>query len=360
MTKRKVKAANALVVTSPAESLAGYDDFLRDLKSRIGQAQVRAALAVNRELVVLYWQMGRDILVRQQQQGWGAKVIERLAKDLQSAFPEMKGFSRRNLKYMRAFADAYADQQFVQQVAAQIPWFHNCTLIDKVKDSQEREFYIRQTIEHGWSRNVLVLQIESNLYHRQGKATTNFERVLPAPQSDLAQQLLKDPYNFDFLTLGADAHERDLERGLTDNIRKFLLELGTGFAFVGSQYHLEVGGNDFYIDLLFYHLRLRCYVVIDLKMGKFRPEDAGQMNFYLSAVDDLLRHPADEPSIGLILCKEKNRVVAEYALRDTGKPVGISEYQLTEMLPEELKGSLPTIEELEAELSGKPMETAEE
>lgn len=353
MTKRKVKAENALAVTSPAASLTGYDDFLRDLKARIRSAQVRAALAVNRELVVLYWQMGQDILVRQQQQGWGAKVIERLAKDLRSAFPEMKGFSRTNLLYMRAFAEAYPDEQFVQQVAGQIPWFHNCTLIDKVKDSQEREFYIRQTVEHGWSRNVLVPQIESNLYPRQGKATTNFERALPAPQSDLAQQLLKDPYNFDFLTLGTDAHERDLEQGLTDNIRKFLLELGTGFAFVGSQYHLEVGGDDFYIDLLFYHLRLRAFVVIDLKTGKFRPEDAGQMNFYLSAMDDLLRHPADEPSVGLILCKEKNRVVAEYALRDTGKPVGISEYQLTEMLPEELKGSLPTIEELEAGLSGE-------
>jgi len=364
VAKRKDNSLNALTAPSSDDKsmsglLAGYDDFLRDLKARIGTAQVRAALAVNRELVVLYHGIGRDILTRQQQQGWGARVIDRLSKDLRAAFPEMKGFSRTNLLYMRAFADAYPDEQFVQQVAGQIPWFHNCVILDKVKDAKEREFYLRATTEHGWSRNVLVLQIESNLYRRQGKAITNFARVLPAPQSDLARELLKDPYNFDFLTLGADAHERDLEKGLTDNIRKFLLELGTGFAFVGSQYHLEVGGDDFYIDLLFYHLHLRCFVVVDLKMGKFRPEDAGQINFYLSAVDDLLRHAGDAPSIGLILCKEQNRVVAEYAVRDTGKPIGISEFRVTEALPAELKGTLPTIEELEAELSGKPTGTGE-
>lgn len=284
----------------------GYDDFLRDLKERIRSAQVQAVLAVNRELVLLYWQIGCDILTRQQQQGWGTKVIERLAADLRSAFPEMKGFSPRNLKYMRAFAEAYPMEQIVQQVVAQIPWGHNVRILDIVKDPTERLWYVQQTIQHGWSRNVLVHQIESGLYHRQGKAVTNFDRTLPKPQSELAQQLLKDPYNFDFLSLGKDALERDLERALIDHIRDFLLELGVGFAFVGSQYHLEVGGQDFYIDLLFYHLRLRCYVVIDLKMSGFQPEFSGKMNFYLSVVDDLLRHPDDQPSIGMILCKSKN------------------------------------------------------
>ena len=339
---------------------AGYDDFLRDLKSRIRSAQVRAVLAVNRELVLLYWQIGRDILTRQQQQGWGAKVVTQLAKDLRQEFPQMKGFSRTNLLYMRAFASAYPDEQIVQQLAGQIPWFHNCTIVDKVKDPTERLWYIQQTIQHGWSRNVLVHQIESGLYHRQGKAITNFERTLPLPQSELAQNLLKDPYTFDFLSLGEDALERDLERALIDHIRDFLLELGVGFAFVGSQYHIEVGGQDFYLDLLFYHLRLRCYVVIDLKTSDFQPEFSGKMNFYLSAVDDLLRHPDDQPSIGLILCKSKNQAIAEYALRDMSKPIGVSAYQLQEALPEQMKGSLPTIEELEDVLDAVSMETEEE
>jgi predicted nuclease of restriction endonuclease-like (RecB) superfamily len=336
--------------TPASTSLAGYDDFLHDLKERIRAAQVRAALAVNRELILLYWQMGRDILERQRQQGWGAKVIDRLAIDLRSAFPDMKGFSPRNLKYMRAFAEAYPDEQFVQEPLAQITWYHNITLLDKVKDPIEREWYVSKTIQHGWSRNVMVLQIESGLHRRQGKAVTNFDRTLPSPQSDLAHNLLKDPYNFDFLTLDAEAQERDLERGLLAHVRQFLLELGVGFAFVGSQYHMEVGGDDFYVDLLFYHLHLRCFIVIDLKMRKFKPADAGQMNFYLSAVDDLLRHPNDEPSIGIVLCKEKNKVIAEYALRDTSKPIGVSAFRITEALPEEFKGSLPTIEELEAEM----------
>lgn len=350
-TKRARGEKNALVKTSSASLLAGYDELLRDLKARIGQAQVRAAIAVNSELVMLYWSIGRDILVRQQQQRWGAKVVDRLAADLRRAFPEMKGFSRTNLLYMRAFAEAYPDEQFVQQAVGQIPWGHNVRILDQVKDVQAREFYIRQTVQHGWSRTVLEMQIESNLYGRQGGGTTNFERTLPAPQSDLARQLLKDPYDFDFLTLGEEAHERDLERGLVEHIREFLLELGIGFAFVGSQYHIEVGGQDFYLDLLFYHLRLRAYVVIELKVTEFKPEYAGKMNFYLSAVDDLLRHEQDQPSIGIILCKTKNKVVAEYALRDTQKPIGVSSFQLTESLPEKLQGSLPTIEELEEELS---------
>ncbi|HKC65412.1 MAG TPA: PDDEXK nuclease domain-containing protein [Pyrinomonadaceae bacterium] len=334
-------------LAQPAE---GYDDFLRDLKERIQAAQVKAALAVNSEMVLLYWRVGRDIIAEQQGRGWGAKVIDRLAADLRLAFPEMKGFSPRNLKYMRALAEAYPDEEFVQQLVAQIPWGHNLRILDAVSDSAEREWYIRETIEHGWSRSVLVHQIESGLYRRQGKALTNFERTLPAPQSELAGQLLKDPYTFDFLTLGEDALERDLERGLLNHVRQFLLELGVGFAFVGSQYHLEVGGQDFYMDLLFYHLRLRCYVVIDLKVSEFQPEFAGKMNFYLSAVDEQLRHKDDEPSIGIILCKTKNRVIVEYALRDTNKPMGVSTYQLTGSLPKQLKGSLPTIEEFEMEL----------
>lgn len=350
--KRKaIGPANTATDKTPTStSLAGYDDFLHDLKERIRAAQVHAALAVNRELVLLYWQTGRDILERQRQQGWGAKVIDRLSIDLRSAFPDMKGFSPRNLKYMRAFAEAYPNEQFVQEPLAQITWYHNITLLDKVKDPIEREWYVSKTIQHGWSRNVMVLQIESGLHRRQGKAVTNFDRTLPSPQSDLARNLLKDPYNFDFLTLDPEAQERDLERGLLAHVRQFLLELGVGFAFVGSQYHMEVGGDDFYVDLLFYHLHLRCFVVIDLKMRKFKPSDAGQMNFYLSAVDDLLRHPNDEPSIGIVLCKEKNKVIAEYALRDTSKPIGVSAFRITEALPEEFKGSLPTIEELEAEM----------
>jgi predicted nuclease of restriction endonuclease-like (RecB) superfamily len=328
----------------------GYDDFLRDLKERIRSAQVKAALAVSHELVTLYWNVGRQLIAEQMRRGWGAKVIDRLAADLRHAFPEIKGFSPRNLKYMRALAEAYPDAEFMQQVVAQIPWGHNLRILDAVNDPDEREWYLRQTIEHGWSRNVLVHQIESQIYQRQGKALTNFAQTLPAPQSELAQQLLKDPYTFDFLTLGDAALERDLERGLLAHLREFLLELGIGFAFVGSQQHLEVGGQDFYLDLLFYHLRLRCFVVIDLKISEFQPEFVGKMNFYLSAVDDILKHPNDQPSIGIILCKTRNNVIVEYALRDTNKPMGVSTYQLTESLPKQLKGSLPTIEELEAEL----------
>jgi predicted nuclease of restriction endonuclease-like (RecB) superfamily len=256
-----------------------YENFLQSLKSRIATAQIKAALAVNRKLVLLYWQIGRDILERQEKQGWGAKVVDQLSKDLRSAFPDMKGFSTRNLKYMRALAESYPDEQFVQQAVAQIPWGHNVRILDYVKSPEEREFYIHKTIENGWSRDVLVWQIESKLFERQGKAVTNFELTLPKPQSDLANQLLKDPYNFDFLTLHDEAHEQDLEKALLANIQKFLLELGVGFAFVGSQYHLEVGGKDFYLDLLFYHLQLRCFVVIDLKTGEFKPEFAGKMNF---------------------------------------------------------------------------------
>jgi len=258
----------------------GYPAFLSGLKVRIREARVRAALSVNRELILLYWEIGRDILQRQQEEGWGAKVIERLSTDLRKEFPDVKGFSPRNLKYMRSFAEAWPDPVFVQQVAAQIPWFHNCVILDKLSNREFREWYIHKTIENGWSRNVLVHQIESGLIEREGRAVTNFSSALPAPQSDLARAMLKDPYIFDFLGIGEDAAERELERALLDHIREFLLELGVGFAFVGSQYRLDVGGKDFSIDLLFYHLKLRSYVVIDLKIGEFLPEYAGKMNFH--------------------------------------------------------------------------------
>ena len=335
----------------PSVNLQTYQTLLGDLKQRIRHAQVRAALAVNRELVLLYWSIGKEILARQNIEGWGTKVIDRLAKDLRAEFPEMQGLSPRNLKYMRALAEAWPDEVIVQQLAAQIPWFHNCTVLDKVKDPAERLWYMQQTIEQGWSRNVLVLQIESGLYRRQGKAITNFKATLPPAQSDLAQQIIKDPYNFDFLTLTQAAQERDLETGLLIHVQQFLLELGVGFALVGRQVPIEVGGEEFRIDLLFYHLKLRCYVVIDLKMTPFKPEYAGKMNFYLSAVDDLLRHPDDKPTIGMVLCKAKNRVVAEYAIRDIAKPLGVAEFKYLEKLPAQLKGTLPTVEELEAELA---------
>jgi predicted nuclease of restriction endonuclease-like (RecB) superfamily len=327
-----------------------YQTLLAELKKRIRTAQVRASVAVNQELVLLYWGIGKEILIRQQQEGWGAKIIDQLGKDLRHEFPGMQGFSPRNLKYMRALAEAWPEELIVQVPLAQLTWYHNLTLLEKLKTPEERLWYAHAAIEHGWSRNVLVLQIESGLYKRQGKAITNFQATLPAPQSDLAQQLIKDPYNFDFLTLTTEAQERDLERGLLLHLRQFLIELGTGFAFVGSQVPLEVGGEDFKLDLLFYHLKLRCFCVIDLKMTPFKPEYVGKMNFYLAAVDDLLRHPDDQPSIGLILCKTKNRFVAEYALRNIATPMGISEFKHLEQLPEQLKGTLPTIEEIEAEL----------
>jgi len=329
---------------------AGYPEFLESLKARIRQTQVHAFLSVNRELMLLYWLIGKEILQCQEQQGWGAKMIDRLAKDLKRDFPEINGFSPRNHKYMRAFAEAWSDEQIVQQVVAQFPWGHNCVMLEKVKTREERIWHIQQTIQHGWSRNILVHQIETQLYHRQGKAITNFKHTLPVPQSDLARSLLKDPYMFDFLSLGAEAQERDLERALIERLRDFLLELGKGFAFVGSQYHLEVGGEDFYLDMLFYQLRLRCYLMIDLKIDQFQPEYAGKINFYLSAVDDLLYLPEDRPSIGLILCKNQNHLIAEYALHNLSKSMGVATYCLTKAMPEELQKNLPSIDELKKEL----------
>jgi predicted nuclease of restriction endonuclease-like (RecB) superfamily len=338
----------AQLLSSPPD---GYIEWLKELKARIRSAQQKAVLAANSEMLVLYWQIGRDILQRQVAKGWGAKVVDRLSADLRREFPEMKGFSSRNLKYMRLFAETWTAGVFVQQVVAQIPWGHNIALLTKVKDSAEREWYARAAIEYGWSRAVLVHQIESKLYQRQGKAVTNFARQLPAPQSELAQMTLKDPYMFDFLGVGKEAHERDIENALVEHITRFLLELGAGFSYVGRQVHLEIGGEDFYLDLLFYHLKLRCYIVVELKAVPFKPEYAGKLNFYLSAVDATLKHESDNPSIGLILCKDKNRLVAEYALKDIAKPVGISEYRLIESIPEDLQGDLPSIEQIEAELS---------
>ncbi|MDO9481067.1 MAG: PDDEXK nuclease domain-containing protein [Hydrogenophaga sp.] len=328
----------------------GYADWLHDLKNRIHSAQQRAALAVNRELVLLYWQIGRDILVRQAEQGWGAKVIERLAHDLRTAFPEMKGFSPRNLKYMRAFAEAWPEAAFVQQAVAQIPWGHNLVLLDRLNTEAERRWYASKTIAHNWSRNVLAMQIETRLLERSGSAVTNFPASLPKPQSDLARESLKDPYRFDFLGLSDEAQERDIERALVKHVTEFLLELGAGFAFVGRQVLLDVGGDEFFIDLLFYHLKLRCYVVIELKAGKFKPEHLGQLGFYLTAVDRQVKSEIDNPTIGLLLCKSKNKVVAEYALGDKTQPMGIAEYKLLESLPEELQTSLPSIEQIEREL----------
>jgi predicted nuclease of restriction endonuclease-like (RecB) superfamily len=329
-----------------------YQELLISLKQRIRTSQIRAALAVNQELILLYWQIGREILLRQSQQGWGAKVIDRLSQDLRGEFPELKGLSRTNLLYMRAFAEAYSEEEFVQRVVGQIPWGHNLILLDRVKDDGERLWYAQQISINGWSRNILILQIQGQLYQRQGQAVNNFDTTLPPDRSDLARATLKDPYLFDFLSLGKEAQERELESTLVQHIENFLLELGEGFAFVGKQFPLKVGGQDFRLDLLFYHLKLRCYVVIELKVDEFKPEYAGKLNFYLSAVDDLLRHPNDEPTIGILLCRSKNGVVAEYALRDINKPMGVAEWTqaLTKSLPDPLQSKLPSVEELEAEL----------
>jgi predicted nuclease of restriction endonuclease-like (RecB) superfamily len=344
-----------------------YKKWLNELKQRIRSAQIKAALKVNAELLGLYWQLGKEIEEKEKNTDWGDKLIPQLSKDLSAEFPAIKGFSRTNLYYVKKWYLFYNQQvtivpqpvgQIGQQVVAQlpdfltkIPWGHHLQIITKCKIPEEALFYIQHTAEHGWSRNVLVHQIESGLYHRQGKAVTNFHQTLPAPQSDLAKELLKDPYKFDFLSLGEEYKEKDLEEALVTHITKFLLELGAGFSYVGRQYHLEVGGEDFYMYLLFYHLKLRCFVVLELKAGKFIPEYAGKLNFYLNVVDDQLKHPSDASSIGILICKERNKVVAEYALRNLHKPIGITEYQLTQSIPENLKGNLPTVEEIEQELS---------
>ena len=323
-----------------------YLDLVQSIKQEIQSAQYRAALNVNRELICLYYDIGSAI---NEHKTWGNKFIENLATDIRLAFPEAKGYSVRNLKYMAKFAATYPDREFVQTVSAQIPWSHNVAIMDKGKTEEQREWYIRKTAENGWSHSVLVHQIESNLYERQviANKVNNFETHLASPQSELAAQTMKDPYVFDFIPFKEDMMERDIEQALVKDVTKLLLELGTGFAFLGNQYHLNVGGDDFYIDLLFYNLNLRCYVVIELKTGEFKPEYAGQLNFYLSAVDGILKKDDDHPSIGLLLCKSKNDLVAEYALKDMSKPMGISAYKVTSSLPEELQRQLPSIEDIE-------------
>ena len=329
-----------------------YAHFLKQIKQDILQTQLRAALSVTKELILLYWQIGKYLSDETALAEWGTKVLERLAKDLEKDFPGIAGFSVRNLKYMRKFAEVYSDLNWATAVA-QIPWGHNVTLLEKLTNTDQRLWYAKKTIENGWSRSVLLMWIESDLYKRQGKAINNFKVTLPEPHSDLAEQTLKDPYNFDFLTIDNEAREREIERGLMAHIQKFLLELGQGFSFVGQQYHLEVGEKDFYLDLLFYHLKLRCFIIVELKNTEFIPEHAGKLNFYLAAVDDLLRAEGDKPTIGLLLCKSKDNIIAEYALRTSKQPIDISSYttKLVETLPKEFKGKLPTIEEIEAELS---------
>jgi predicted nuclease of restriction endonuclease-like (RecB) superfamily len=332
------------------KSKTEYEIFLLNLKKRIQQTQVKAALAVSQELIMLYWSIGQDIVKAQQEYTWGDKVLEQIAKDLKAALPAVTGFSKANLYRMRAFYIAYPDDsQIVAQLARQLPWGHNVVLLEKIKDHNQRLWYAKQTLENGWSRSILELQIQSKLFERSGKAITNFAATLPPLQSDLAQQILKDPYNFDFLMLSKDAHERALEAGLLEYLKKFMLELGVGFALVGNQYHLEIGGQDFYIDLLFYHLKLRAFVVIELKARDFEPADVGQVLAYVGAVDDLLRHPQDAPTIGLILCKGKNGNIAEYVLRGVSAPIGVADFVTA--LPKDLEMDLPTIAQLEAELA---------
>ena len=332
---------------------ADYGQWLADIKNRVLAARRRAALAVNAGLVSLYWHIERDILQRQAAQGWGSKVIDRLGRDLREAFPEMKGFSRANLLYMRAFTEAWTDFEIVQQAVGQLPWGHNVLLLNRIKEQEARLFYVQKAIAENWSRATLTLEvhIKNRLHERQGKAVTHFAARLPAPTAALAQETLKAPYLFDFLSLGEDAQEREIENALVQHITRFLLELGSGFAFVGRQYRLEVNGDEFFIDLLLYHIRLKCYVVVELKATAFKPEHAGQLNFYLAAIDAQVKAPDDHPTIGLLLCKTQNRLVAEYALSSIDKPIGIAEYEWVRALPEPLLTNLPTVEQLENELS---------
>ncbi|TWI61754.1 putative nuclease of restriction endonuclease-like (RecB) superfamily [Desulfobotulus alkaliphilus] len=362
---------------SPANH-AGYTSWLREIKEKIRSVQVKAALAASRELILFYWELGEDISQKLSETHWGSKIIDQLSKDLRSEFPDIQGFSRTNIYYIKKFYEyfitfseqeqiipppggqmdsvlthQYGSQSYppiIPQIGGQLPWSHIKILLDKVSDHQETLFYIRETIENGWSRDVLALQIKSSLYQRQGKSVSNFQQTLPTPKSDLAQQTIKDPYIFDFLSMTKPYNERDIENQLVGHITKFLLELGKGFAFIGRQYHLEVGESDYYLDLLFYHIKLKCYVVIELKNTKFIPEYAGKLNFYLSAVDSLLKAEDDKPTIGMLLCRDKNKIETEFALRDMNKPMGVSEFTLTEILPDELKGSLPTVEEIEEDM----------
>ena len=337
---------NNFLFLSVLMNTAEYLSIIDNIKSEITAAHYRATVHVNADMLLLYYDIG---CVINEHKSWGNKFIDNLSYDIQIAFPGRKGYSVRNLKYMAKFSATYSDREFVQQVVAQIPWGHNIVLLDKISDIDERKWYIKKSVENGWSRNVLIHQIESNLYQRQVLAdkVTNFENRLPSPQSELAIQTMKDPYVFDFIPFREDMLERDIEQELVRDVTKLLLELETGFAFLDNQYHLNVGGDDFYIDLLFYNLNLRCYVVIELKTGDFKPEYAGQLNFYLSAVDGILKKEQDNPSIGLLLCKSKNNVVAEYSLKDISKPIGVSEYKITSSLPDDLEKQLPSVEDIQ-------------
>lgn len=334
---------------------ASYTVVLGEIKQRIQAERLRVVMAANSAMVILYWDIGRLILDRQEHEGWGAKVIDRLSTDLQEAYPDMAGLSPRNLLFMRSFAAAYPDHQLVKQLVSLLPWGHIIRLLQRLKDPAVRLWYVKASIEHGWSRSILQFQIDAAAHERQGKAINNFPATMPPAHSDMAAQIFKDPYLFDFLGTADPRREREVEQALVDHIQRFLLELGAGFAFVGRQVHLEFASADYYIDLLFYHLKLRCYVVVELKAVPFDPAFVGTLNMYLSAVDDLLRHPDDKPSIGLLLCRSKNKLVAEYALRGFKKPIGVAgwETQITKNLPKELRSSLPTVEEIEFELTRK-------
>ena len=329
-----------------------YFETIESIKNEIKSAQYKAAVSVNRELIMLYYNIGKVINAHKT---WGSKFIDNLAADIKLSFPNTTGYSARNLKYMAKFAAMFEDAKIVQAVLAQLTWYHNMALMDKTQDTEQYVWYAQETIKNGWSRNVLVHQIESGLYERQAIAEkiSNFENRLASPQSELAVQTMKDPYIFDFIPFKEDMVERDIEQALVKDITKLLLELGTGFAFLGNQYHLNVGGDDFYVDLLFYNLNLRCYIVIELKTGEFKPEYAGQLNFYLSAVDGMLKKDDDNSSIGLLLCKSKNALVAEYALKDMSKPIGVSEYKITNSLPEGLSRQLPSVEDIQKRIKSE-------
>lgn len=333
-----------------------YVDFFSCIKGRLKTAQIRAALAANSELIRFYWELGTDLIEKQKSHQWGSHFLEQLSLDMRKAFPEMQGFSKRNLEYMRRFAQLYPQIEFAKQPVSQLPWGHIVRLMQMVKNDVEREWYAQQTIKHGWSRSILEMQVENGLYGRQAitsKKTSNYHEHLPAAQSDLANEILKDPFNFDFLTIQGKAHERAVEDALVTHIRDFLIELGQGFAFVGSQVPLTFDDQEFFADLLFYHLHLRAFVVIELKATKFKPEHTGQLGFYMTAVDELVRKEGDNQTIGILLCKSKNKVVAEYALRNMKAPIGISEYTLSKAIPKEFKNNLPTVEEIESELNDR-------
>ncbi|MGE3919697.1 MAG: YhcG family protein [Gammaproteobacteria bacterium] len=331
-----------------------YTHFLHNIKNRLLTAQSRARLAVNSELVTFYWELGKDLVEKQSTYKWGDKFLEQLSQDMRLAFPEIQGFSKRNLEYIRKFAQLYHNVEIAKQPVSQLPWGHIVRLMQMTKDSSERDWYANQATQLNWSRATLEMQIQSKLYKRQAisnKKVSNYKDQLPQLQSNIAHELLKDPYIFDFLTIQNNAHERELEAALVSHIKDFLLELGQGFAFVGSQVPLTFDQQEFFIDLLFYHLKLRCYVVIEIKATKFKPEHTGQLSFYMTAIDDQLRHEHDNRRIGILLCKEKNKIVAEYALRNINAPIGVSEYLIGKSLPKNLKTKLPSIEEIEAELN---------